>query len=69
MSRATALSVVADAPPSLEALAKQCLERRAQLRRDLAAEEARLAWIRRELARERRVAFIRVEQLEREFLG
>lgn len=52
----------------VEGMVRACVQRRAQLRRDLAAEEARLTWLRRRLADQRGLTVLRVEALEREFL-
>lgn len=51
----------------LEAAIAGSVDRRAWLRREAAAEEARLKWLGRRLATERGVAFIRLEALDREF--
>lgn len=53
----------------VEGLVRACVQRRAQLRRDLAAEDQRLNWLRRRLADQRQLRFIRVEAVEREFGG
>lgn len=50
-----------------EEATRECIRRRAALRRDLAAEDARLTWLRRRLADQRGLGFIRVEAVEREF--
>ena len=62
------LHAVPDVPEQrTEVLVRQCLERRGQLRRQLAAEETELTELRHSLARQRGVAFLRVEALEQEF--
>jgi hypothetical protein len=70
MTAARNLKIVVDddGHPSTDALVRQSIQRRAILKRELAAEEARLAALRPALARQRGVAFIRIEALEREFL-
>jgi len=77
MSRGSApLRVVDDVPAgepvlptgkALEEVIRLSVGRRAMLRRDATAEEARLKWLGRQLANERGVAFIRLEAIEREF--
>ncbi len=51
----------------LDAATRQCVQRRARLRTELAAEDARLTWLRRRLADQRGLGFSRVEAIEREF--
>lgn len=69
------LRVVADTEPPdadlardcVEGLTRACVERRAWLKRELAAEDARFTWLRRRLADQRGVSFIRAEVVEAEF--
>lgn len=70
------LRAVSDTEPSPAEVAVECVEglvrasvqRRACLKREIAAEEARFTWLRRRLADQRGIAFIRAESAEREFL-
>jgi hypothetical protein len=72
-----ALALVGPTDPSLDEIRHDCAEgitraiiqRRAQLKRDLAAEEVRLKIFARRLAKQRGLAFIRIEALEQEFGG
>lgn len=51
----------------VKGLVRACVQRRKQLRRELAAEDARFAWLRRRLADQLGVSFIREEVVEREY--
>ena len=53
--------------PTLEQLAREIVERQSWLKRELASETARADYVRRCLADERGVSFIRPEQFAREF--
>lgn len=67
MNRAALKLVAAHIEVPVEPLVAHSVNRRAWLKRELAAEDARLTVLRQRLASKRGVAFIRVEALEQEF--